>query len=213
MLDDKKKDGKKNELFFHDLINQTHGILLFLDTKSNLGPLEIETLKNEIKTLQAIAQKHYDLPHKNLNNFSDTKNPISRIKKALDKLFDIYFPETRNSFELNITGEALGEIDFIPLYRILNNLVKNMSEAKIANAQFIIDFNELGLSLSTSNIIVEENALQTEQGLGLLSITSVVNELGGSFQYEIHGQKWLNHLYIPYRTPDKNSSLTKKIAA
>lgn len=200
---------KKDRLFFHDVINQTHGINLFLSSKASLDSSEIELLKNEVRTLQALIQSHFGLTHKNLNDNENQKGAQEKIRASLDKLIELYFPQAKESMVVNFKGEEGAEVDFIVLYRILNNLVKNMAEAKVSESHFCLNFTEQGLSVETKNPILDKNAFKDRKGQGLDSIALLANENGGFFQYEIHQDQWLNHIFLPY----KNSSSIKKIAA
>ena len=60
----------KDRLFFHDVVNQTHGLLLFLMhkevNKEGLEFEEVQMIEKEIRTLQSLLQDHYNFKHKNL---------------------------------------------------------------------------------------------------------------------------------------------------
>lgn len=203
-------DGnKKDRLFFHDLINQTHGMLLFLDSKNSLGLSDIENLKNEIKTLQSIAQNHYGLTHKNLAPDEAILNQVEKLQSSLEKLIELYFSGNKEKIEMSITGTPNGNLDFIPLYRVLCNIVKNMAEAGALHAQFKFEFSATGLSVETQNHIPDQKTTKTREGQGLHSIAALASVAGGVFQCELKNDLWVNHLFIPYQ----NSDLIKKIAA
>jgi hypothetical protein len=61
----------KEKLFFHDIINQTHGLLLFFGQKElsqeSIEGHELKMLASEIKTLQSLIRDHYNFRHKNLS--------------------------------------------------------------------------------------------------------------------------------------------------
>ena len=148
--------------------------------------------------------------HKNLmpdENLKNREGQFQKIKSALEKLISIYHPKEGAQIALAFSGEEGGVLDFVPLYRILNNIVKNMAEAQITDAQFQIDFSAAGLCITTQNQMTDKNTIKQNEGLGLLSIAALASEVGGIFQYEIHGDLWVNHLFLPY----KNSSSTKDI--
>jgi hypothetical protein len=207
--DVKVNKNKKDQMFFHDLINQTHGLLLFLESKHSLDTSEINLIKNEIKLLQGLAQDHYQLNHKNLETSKDNENQEQKIVKALTTLVSTYFPGQENSFQISTHGHFDGVVDFIALYRILNNIVKNMAEAHIQEAKFVLDFSEKGVSFSTENPIKDLNSPSREDGIGLFSIASIAKNSGGIFHYEIHSSSWKNHVFLPYQSPLP----IKKIAA
>jgi hypothetical protein len=196
-------DDNKKKLFFHDVINQTHGMLLFLESKETLGPADISLLKNEVKLLQSFMQDHFGYQHKNINKSENA------IIESIKKLIEIYFSTKTTDITFYINGQKQGELDLVPFYRIVHNLVKNMSEAQTPNAKIELTFTAEGLSVTTQNTISDQNALMREGGLGLHSIATLAADHQGNFHYEIHEKLWVNHLFWPY----KNSSTTKKIAA
>ena len=150
------------------------------------------------------------MEHKNLvaqNNVNENAN--QKIALAINKLIGIYFSQRENTFTISSSGACGGDLDFIVLYRILNNIIKNMAEAKIHKGAFGLEFSHVGLSLSTTNSIVDQNTSSNRDGLGLLSIASLASEAGGFFQYEIHQNTWKNLVFLPYKT----SAAIKKIAA
>jgi hypothetical protein len=207
--EEEPKNDEKSRLFFHDLINQTHGILLFLGQKHSLDQSEIESLRAEVKLLQSLVQDHFCFEHKNLDSSKNSQTPFLKIKSSLDKLLALYYPDGSPEIEIMIGGEVCGNVDFVPLYRILNNVVKNMAEAKVSKAHFNIDFTKTGITISTQNPIVDKITRTDSKGLGLLSIASIASEMGGFFQYEIHEAIWINNVFLPYKT----SITIKKIAA
>lgn len=203
------KKTTKDSLFFHDLINQTHGILLYLDQKDSLNESEIVSLKKEIKIIQAVIQNHYRLNHKNLNSNKNQVTSSQQMKSSVQKLIMNYFPEENSKIIIKVKGQVGGIIDFVPFYRILNNIVKNMAEAHVTDANFLLEFNIDGLTITTKNRVSDKNALSEREGQGLLSISSLANEVNGFFQYEIHDHLWINQVFLPYN----KSTSVKKIAA
>ena len=92
---------------------------------------------------------------------------------------------------------------------MLHNIVKNMAEAKVSEAQFRLDFSSAGLAITTENAMTDKNTAGPAVGQGLLSIAALAKEAGGNFQYEIHAHLWRNHIFIPYH----KALPIKKIAA
>jgi hypothetical protein len=212
---EKKKENQndKNRLFFHDLINQTHGMSLYLEEKHSLDITEISLLKNEIKILESLIQNHFGFKHKNLetNLLNDTYEKQSQnIQEAIEKFSKIFHLNFNIQINLNCQKEEVSQIDTVPLYRILNNLIKNIAEAKSVQASFIFEFRKEGVNITTTNTMVDQKAIdENTEGQGLLSIASLANDAGGFYQYEIHQNVWVNLVYLPY----KISPLIKKIAA
>lgn len=233
------EEDKQNRIFFHDLINHTHGILLFLNQKINHGKsadlAELELLKQELKLMQSLVQDHFKFQHKNLVN---TKELVSFdiFENSLDLMFKIYFPEN-----INIKKEFRGQIavfeksniresaivHFPSLYRIMNNLIKNMAEAKSLELSFMFDYNPKGLIVETRNtfksqftegdiadqlsrVILSEKK-NSYSGLGLDSIHELVKKENGEFHFDIEKNTWVNKVFIPHRIEMK--STIKKSAA
>ena len=209
----KKKENNQDRLFFHDLINQTHGIILFLSNKSSLDALEIESLKSEVKLLQALVQNHFNLNHKNIEPLEASENQTQKIQVALEKLIALYQSQENQRIEIVYHGDEMGDLDFISLYRILNNIVKNMAEAKVTNGKILLEFSTSGLNIITQNKMPDQNAIESGAGLGLQSITSLAQEAGGQYFYEIHNETWVNQVFLPYKNSSSSSKNIKKIAA
>jgi hypothetical protein len=198
--DVKVNKSNKDQMFFHDLINQTHGLLLFLESKHSLDTSEINLLKNEIKLLQGLAQDHYQLNHKNLPVPETAEDQEEKIKSELKKLVSLYFPKYENSIQINISGSSQGTLDFVSLYRIMNNIVKNMAESSAREAIISLDFTPKGLNFTTENSIGDKNVFTSSQGLGLLSVATIAKDSNGLFQYEIHQSTWKNLIFLPYQS-------------
>jgi signal transduction histidine kinase len=210
-----KNENKNNKdrFFFHDLINQTHGISLYLEEKHSLDNTEISALKNEIKILESLIQNHFGFKHKNLepNILHETYEKQSQsIQEAILKFSKIFHLKFKIQLDLNCLQEEVRMIEKVPLYRILNNLIKNIAEAKATQADFLFEFRIDGLNITTVNKIVDQKTTSMpNEGLGLLSMAALADEAGGFYQYEIHENDWVNLVYLPY----KNSTSIKKIAA
>lgn len=209
-------------LFFHDIINLTHGLLLFLSNKkvANRGITshEIAALEQEIKTLQLMLKDHYQMKHKNLNEDSDWLS-LKDIKPAVSGLLETYLGQKQIPYSLNLQLETENKLVYLPaFYRIMNNLIKNMSEAETTHAQIDLLYEKGSLLIETKNKVVknhnaDKNARSLE-GLGLESIRLLALENGGSFSHESVNQLWCNHIVLPLRETDtqtKNWS-AKKVA-
>jgi len=220
----------KEKLFFHDLINQTHGLLLFLNQKEMTGegvsPSEVILLEKEIKTLQSIINDHYNYKHKNLVQTYDWV-PFSYAKLAFAGLSNTYLNDVTVDATFTIMGENLEEdlIYYPSFYRILNNLIKNISEASCYKVQFTFVLNEEGLFIETKNpmrstlgtsesiaqVILNEKTNSTKS-MGLDSIHHLAEENGGIFSFEIESNTWINKLFLPTKK-SQSKIKTDKIAA
>lgn len=221
----------KEKLFFHDVINQTHGLLLFLNHKEMTGEGvnsdEVQLMEKEIKTLQSLIRDHYNLKHKNLVQTYDWV-PFSYAKLAFNSLSQTYLNDVTVNATFTIKGaETEEDLIYYPcFYRILNNLIKNISEARCSKVEFNFVLNEKGLFVETKNQLKKCSADTSEslaqvilnekstpiKSLGLDSIHHLAEEHGGSFSFEIESNTWINTLFLP--TQKSTSKIkTDKIAA
>lgn len=206
----------KERLFFHDIINLTHGLILYLHTKESSGSSiktdEAKMISNEIKTLQSLVRDHYDFKHKNLVQTLDWV-PFSYAQLAFNHLAQTYLANKIVTTSFNVLGTKNDDnlIYYPSFYRILNNLIKNISESHSTHVFFEFKFDELGLTMISKNemkisnekeipehlarVILDEK-LQTE-GLGLESIYHMAEENGGHFNFEITSGVWINKLFLP----------------
>jgi hypothetical protein len=222
----------KERLFFHDIINQTHGLLLFLGHKEMLGEgidkEEVQMMEKEIKTLQSLIRDHYNYKHKNLIQTYDWV-PFSYAKLAFNNLTHTYLENVQVYATFNMKGEDVSEdlIYYPSFYRIMNNLIKNIAESKCTKVDFSFTMGSDGLFIESKNklhmtmagnssehlarVILDEKT-PLMKNLGLESIHHLVQELGGSFKFEILENNWVNHLYLPTEKPNRNIK-TDKIPA
>lgn len=213
----------KERLFFHDIINHTHGLLLFLNSKEMSGKpiekIEIQMMEKEIKTLQSLIRDHYNFKHKNLVQTYDWV-PFSYAKLAFTTLAHNYLSSVDINVEFSVEGDE--ELLYYPcFYRIMNNLIKNISESNCSQVDFSFKFNGEGLYVETKNTMNKANGDQSSeylarvildekvlplQSLGLDSIHHMAEENGGSFTFEISNNTWVNRLHLPTK---KSSQILK----
>ena len=139
--DIKIKDNDSSKLFFHDVINKTHGMKLYLrnqkDQKKEIDIKGIEDLLNEVESLQLLFKDHFREGHKNLELLDD----YVEVKKAIEgaKRLLVYFvPECQNGKFLegvvSLSSHFLKNkkeknlIHYASFYRIFGNLMKNISD-------------------------------------------------------------------------------------
>ncbi len=210
------------KLFFHDIINLTHGLLLFLSNKSachrGIEPHEISALEKEIKTLQMMLKDHYQMKHKNLEENASYIS-LKDVLPAIKGLMETYLGQKNIPYTLNCRDDNdLWLVSMTSFYRIMNNLIKNMSEAGTTHAQVDLIIEKGTLFIETKNSVEkklkdEQNARSLE-GLGLESIRLLALESGGHFGHEVVNQLWCNHISLPLKKPEtqtKNWS-AKKVA-
>lgn len=225
------EEEKNNRIFFHDLINHTHGILLFLNQKItyNNGATaeELELLNHEVKLMQTLIKDHFKLEHKNIkvkNNWV----PFSELEQSIELLLKIYFPssvkismETKGKIAFYETLETKKQalIHYPAMYRIMNNLIKNMAEAHATEMSFYFEYtdqafiietkNKLGPKIDKTNIvdylsqaILKED--EPQKGIGLDSIHEIVTTMNGKFHFDIQDGIWINKIEIPVLASVKN---------
>lgn len=221
----------KEKLFFHDLINQTHGLLLFLNHKEMSGNGirndELQLIEKEIKTLQSLIRDHYNLKHKNLVQTYDWV-PFSYAKLAFINLSNNFLSEMKVDAIFTMQGgNADEDLIYYPcFYRIINNLIKNISESRCEKVEFKFLLNERGILIETKNSLRKDSNDSSEalahlileekkekiKSLGLDSIHHLAEEHGGAFNFEIENNYWINKVFLP--TKGHISKIkTDKIAA
>ncbi|WP_127716360.1 GHKL domain-containing protein [Halobacteriovorax sp. HLS] len=223
--------ANKERYFFHDIINQTHGINLFLSSKISDGvgisALDTTRIHSEVKLLQSLIKDHFGYGHKDLQdsyeyvkfdfakmglfnlveNFLDADDIVCHFVFKGDIASDISF-ESRN--------RAL--VHYPTFYRVLNNLIKNISEQNSKLIEFTFSYEEDGLHVNIKNkilslkdnrdevekdlskIILESNVLEFKErgsGVGLESISSLIQHIDGEFRFSIEGEFWVSEIYFP----------------
>jgi signal transduction histidine kinase len=213
------KKPSKSETFLHDLVNHTHGLLLFLNQKKRIGKMEvidIDQLINELKLMQNIIRVESDFNHKNFKEY-EVEASIDEIIRISKTLISVYILEDdvqlkTNISELNFNLHNNFKLDSVLFYRVLSNILKNISEASpsIVEVSFSIT-EESVLLIETKNDInhkVDEGG-QVRHPVGLFSVKTLLENVGGTFQTSSTSSSWINKISIPLIV-DKSTS---KIAA
>ncbi|MBK25219.1 MAG: hypothetical protein CME70_14590 [Halobacteriovorax sp.] len=212
-------------LFVHDLVNQTHGLYLYLNFKSSAGESiqahETEELIGEVKILQSLIKDHFGYEHRNLTETMDWV-PFESFKKAHKKMVESFLPDPMCQSHFIYSGWISDKSDihlrekcmvhFPSLYRVMINIVKNMADERTGEAQFTFHYDESGLHLVTRNKLASlKNDEDTAEGLtklilgdkklrvgeGLESIGALCQKLGGSYSFQIADGYWVNEIYLP----------------
>jgi hypothetical protein len=219
---------QREKYFYHDLINFTHGITLFLNnkviSKRSLTFEEVLSLLNEIKTMQSVVKDYFGHEHKNLTMSYDWVS-FDFAKNGILNLVTHYLPEHQVDVSFIFKGQVSEDrsvkerdqalVHYPTLYRVLNNIIKNMSEAKTDRVEVIFDYQEDGLFIETKNrllslndrpgllaenlsqIILDESLLTDTQGVGLDSVASLCQERGGKYSFEVVDGHWVNRIFLP----------------
>lgn len=234
-------EEKRERFFFHDLINHTHGLNLFLNQKISQRSLvsidELHMLKKEIITLQSLITDHFDYRHKNLNQVLDIV-PFDVAKAAVLNLTRNFLPSNRVKTVIVFDGLISDEqeksqylkckVHYPSFYRIMNNLIKNISEARPREVELYFNYSNEGLFIEAKNSIIrivddkqdlaltlgnlildEDKKKETErEAVGLDSIQILCQENGGHFHFEIIENRWVSKVFLP-----AVSDIQTKIAA
>ena len=175
----KKKSKDIDNHFYHDLINQTHSLTLFLSHKLaqniQLDLDEMSMIKQEIEVLQKIIVNHSGQRHKNVSCVDDVRE-ITEILSLIESLFYSYF--STNNCEIVMKGfdqlSAEYLIDVVSFHRIVTNLIKNISEAEASFIEIKVSVINSSLQFKIkNNFTVVSSELG---GVGLSSIRSLVEK-------------------------------------
>ncbi|MBP9681025.1 MAG: HAMP domain-containing histidine kinase [Bacteriovorax sp.] len=212
---------KRDQFFFHDVINLTHGLILFLNermnSKKNLENEQIKLLENELRTLQSLIKDHFHFKHKNLVESSEWV-PFSVAESALKGLIQTYLPEEnvktyirlkgKISYEQSLQERESAFVYYPVFYRVMNNLIKNMAEAKSNEVFFLFDYSDNTLFIETRNKTISDSFTWHEEGprssesssgngLGLDSIRGLALNSGGKYEIEVVDSVWINRITLP----------------
>lgn len=211
-LSDKEKSEK---YFFHDLINHTHGLLLYLTEKETTGkglsPEEVTFLCKDLQSLQALIRAYKNQEHKNLH--STDKIHFGAFTEQLQNLINLYLSSSH--FQVTVEVDtALNDKIFshASLSRIVHNLIKNISENGKGNVllKFKLDNNQL--SIYTSNGLKEllsegkGRVIGVSEAKGLKSIEHLCLHNNGKYIHKIVDQEWINTLILPLDEKDAKKS-------
>ncbi|HLE11494.1 MAG: hypothetical protein A2504_14475 [Bdellovibrionales bacterium RIFOXYD12_FULL_39_22] len=212
IADNKRKD----RLFFHDLINQTHSINLFLENRisseKEITLTDASMLKKEIAIIQALIENHFGYKHKNLVSLTEFVN-FDLLKKHVVTLCDNYFRPSHIKFEIKY-DEAFAEthggdgckVHHSSFIRILTNLVKNIAEIKSSHVILHFYQSEKGLEFIIKNKFIhykEGSVGQQEHkmgGLGIESVAYLSTNLGGQYKFFLEGDYWVSNIFLPNAT-------------
>ncbi|PIK15639.1 GHKL domain-containing protein [Halobacteriovorax sp. JY17] len=223
--------ANKERYFFHDIINHTHGLGLFLETKMSekkgLSPLDTSRVADEIKLFQTLIRDHFGYSHKDLGSNSEFVN-FEFAKMGLFNLVENFLGGDHIDCHMIFKGDIASDfsyqeskrvmVHYPTFHRVMNNLIKNISEEKSKLIEFTFDYAKEGLHITVKNkilslkendsylereledIILESNVHSLQErrsGLGLESIHSLVTEVDGSFHFSIEGEYWVSEIFLP----------------
>ena len=179
----------KDRLFFHDLINQTHSIGLFLenkiDSKIDLVQSDMQIISKELEVIQTLVKNHFGFRHKNIKE-SQEYVEFFQIKSSIIELCNNYFSRGQVKYSIEYCGllkssddSELGKclIHYPSFTRILTNLIKNVSEIKSDEVNILFDYTTSGLKLEIKNkyLIIDSKKRYHPNGKNLNLINSNVS--------------------------------------
>lgn len=185
-------------------------------SKKGIDHAEVLMMEKEIKTLQSLIRDHYKCNHKNLVQTYEWV-PFSYAKLAFTSLCHTYLENVEIKSEYRLHGHDEDELLYYPaFYRIMNNLIKNISESYCPHVEFTFTINSSGLFIETKNLmnkaqgddsseylarVILDEKNSAIKSLGLDSIHHTAEEHGGSFSFEINNNVWINKIFLPVKTP------------
>lgn len=221
MIEDKHTDQTTKSsllvterLFFHDLINHTHGIMLSIEAKKN-PTVELMQIKDEIQKLQLLVSDHYKYHHKDLKGLK-LFFKVSELEIEAKKVFENYMPSP--DWKLHWHSDIVfdGQISAAQFIRIVTNIAKNMAESKSMEAEVYFHAGIDKLQIKTKNRISKEyhsgpseiwkhHALTDQMrdlGSGLKSVHKQCLALKGQFHFSVEGEFWINKVTLPIAARD-----------
>lgn len=156
------KSPHLGRLFFHDMMNQVHGMSLFLNQKlvahQSLSGEEVNAVLGEVKLMQAMLQEYFGT---SAVHSADKNVPFTLLQENVVRLIETYLPphifQTKISFLGGLATDSAAfvgdKIGFPPtsFFRIITNLAKNMAEHNSDRASFSFEYNDEGLIITAQN--------------------------------------------------------------
>jgi len=215
----------EDQLLSHDLINLTHGLLLFLESKKTTGanPNECELIFREVLNLQALVRHHFNDRDERLINdcsidlFPQQVNSLLfslTLKKEIDHWASVFFSmPVKTHFHFQGPFDSLFNFDGTmtkhDLSRVIVNLIKNMSEQNVETFSYSIAVIENHPKKQSEKLLrlhfinkVQKFSLRESESRGISSIRVLVENLwNGRYEHFIDSAKnWNTLIDIPIRT-------------
>lgn len=222
---------KEQKYFYHDLINKTHGMSLFVSEKIRAQKAELNDLmllQKEIQSLQVIIRDHAEIKHRNL---APVREWISYLefRPRIGQLMRTYFAHRSVSMSENYPKI---ETDLQHFYlhapsfeRALGNLFKNAFEASAEFVEVVINISDKELVFIMKNDLkdkkvgsfqladrLSQDILRGENDeapLGLESIHFLVSRMNGEFQFGHEQGFWISKIVIPNSRHIQQKSVQK----
>lgn len=215
---------KEQKFFYHDLINKTYGMNLFLSEKLRQGPSQginyqdLIMLQKEVQSMQTMIKDHAEINHRSIAPVREWVSFLE-FRPKITHLARTYFSHKQVILQENypkIDGEIQNFMVHAPSFeRALGNLFKNAYEANSSRIEIVINISERDLIFVMKNDLqqipessfqladrlsrnIERVDLISEEGpLGLESIHFLIERMNGKFSFGKEGEYWVSRLTIP----------------
>jgi len=228
----------KRKMFFHDMVNQTHAMHLWIQNKlaaqESLTAEEMKVLLKEIKMIQTLTKEFFQLEHRNLQACEDWVS-FQTLQKIFQDTMKMYFSDKKYTFRFVVKDSQNRQVNFkiqFSLFqRICTNILKNIYDIGALEGEFVLENKESGASLQITNKVppaAEESnerpagraaglngppLLDVSGGIGLRSIAHLCQTVGGHFHFKQEGDYWTGEVFLPSfadRTVCPNDIVHKK---
>ncbi|MFG1482652.1 hypothetical protein ABMA79_11590 [Halobacteriovorax sp. HFRX-2_2] len=196
MSDSKLKESNEALHFLHDLLNHTHGLKLYLESRDGqMDQAGLEVIYNEVAALEnQITSQFNRLKENGPYRFAD-------LIQTCQTQFEIY--QLSVDLVIEASGRELAPIVFSCDKQIFERLIKNISkniylwsrpEGKIHC--HISDIGEKIQIILSNEIDQHADLDKASNGIGLLSMKRVASENGIVFQSYLAEKKWCTKILI-----------------
>jgi len=223
---DKEMEGEADhndtsKLFFHDVINKTHGMKLYLrnqkDQKKVIDLKGIDDLLSEVESLQILLRDHFRENHKDLQ-FLDDFVEVRKVIEGAERLLVYFIPGCQNGESLegvmSFSDQFLNNekekklIHYASFYRIFGNLMKNISDHGGKDVSVHFDVKEGHFHIIVENSFNEKQddskQIPIEKSFGLRSIERNCLEQNGNFKFFKKDRLWKSEIWLPFKEEGQN---------
>ncbi|MFG1498767.1 hypothetical protein ABMA70_01070 [Halobacteriovorax sp. XZX-3] len=182
--------------FLHDLLNHTHGLKLYLESRhGQMEQASLNLIYNEVQALENQISSQF-------KRLKDTDSySVESLIDTCKRQFEIY--QLKVDLKVSIFQSDLAPIEFSCDGQIFERLIKNISKnlylwssPKSMIECHISEVDEK-IQLTFSNEINEHTDLeQQSNGIGLLSMKRLASENGITFQSYLENEKWITIILI-----------------
>ncbi|MBG09506.1 MAG: hypothetical protein CME68_12160 [Halobacteriovoraceae bacterium] len=215
-LEDETQGDERSKLFFHDVINKTHGMKLYLrnqkDQKKEIGLKGIEDLLNEVESLQLLLKDYFREGHKDLQ-FLDDYVEVEKAIKGAKRLLAYFIPDCQDEdflesvvslgYHVLNNQKEKSLIHYASFYRIFGNLMKNISDHGGQDMSVNFDIKEGQFHIVVrNNFEKKQNDSQgpsIEKSFGLRSIEKNCLEQNGNFRFSRKDKEWKSEICLPLK--------------